>query len=67
MFEKYNCEEVGKAGSGGEYDVQEGFGWTNGVVLKLLDSYGDVLESGGLGRMGSLAVVLVGLVVAAMV
>lgn len=45
MFEKYNCEKVGGAGSGGEYSVQEGFGWTNGVVLSLLDMYGDVLQS----------------------
>ena len=22
MYEKYNCEEVGKAGGGGEYGVQ---------------------------------------------
>ncbi|WP_286267854.1 trehalase family glycosidase [Thalassotalea atypica] len=31
LMEKYNvCEQRSKA-SGGEYDVQEGFGWTNGV------------------------------------
>jgi alpha,alpha-trehalase len=31
VMEKYNvCEKKIKAG-GGEYDVQEGFGWTNGV------------------------------------
>ncbi len=28
-------------GSGGEYDVQTGFGWTNGVALSLLAKYGD--------------------------
>jgi alpha,alpha-trehalase len=24
---------------GGEYPVQDGFGWTNGVLLKLMDIY----------------------------
>ena len=33
MFEKYNVNEMGNAGGGGEYDVQTGFGWTNGVVI----------------------------------
>lgn len=28
-------------GSGGEYDVQAGFGWTNGVAISLLAKYGD--------------------------
>ena len=33
IMEKYNvCQQSHKAG-GGEYDVQEGFGWTNGVHL----------------------------------
>jgi alpha,alpha-trehalase len=33
IMEKYNvCQKSYKAG-GGEYDVQEGFGWTNGVHL----------------------------------
>jgi alpha,alpha-trehalase len=33
IMEKYNvCQQSQKAG-GGEYDVQEGFGWTNGVHL----------------------------------
>lgn len=32
LMEKYDvCEPVNQAG-GGEYDVQEGFGWTNGVA-----------------------------------
>ncbi|XP_042333101.1 trehalase [Sceloporus undulatus] len=45
MFEKYNVQGDGKPGGGGEYEVQEGFGWTNGVALKLLDLYGDHLTS----------------------
>ncbi|CAI4222949.1 unnamed protein product [Auanema sp. JU1783] len=45
MYEKYNV--IGtypKPGSGGEYDVQDGFGWTNGVVLDLLSTYADRLH-----------------------
>ncbi|XP_032212218.1 trehalase-like isoform X4 [Mustela erminea] len=46
MFEKYDISNGGQPGGGGEYEVQEGFGWTNGVVLMLLDRYGDRLTSG---------------------
>uniref|UniRef100_A0A7N5JZE4 Trehalase n=1 Tax=Ailuropoda melanoleuca TaxID=9646 RepID=A0A7N5JZE4_AILME len=46
MFEKYDISNGGQPGGGGEYEVQEGFGWTNGVVLMLLDRYGDRLSSG---------------------
>ncbi len=35
LLEKYNVESSGLAGSGGEYEVQDGFGWTNGVFLGL--------------------------------
>ncbi|KAK0423623.1 hypothetical protein QR680_008240 [Steinernema hermaphroditum] len=48
MFEKYNVSaktEECSAGSGGEYEVQTGFGWTNGVILDLLDKYGDKMHS----------------------
>lgn len=31
-------------GSGGEYSVQVGFGWTNGVALDLLRKYGHRLK-----------------------
>ncbi len=34
IFEKYDVVS-GKAGHGGEYDVEIGFGWTNGVALAL--------------------------------
>eukprot|EP01023_Acetabularia_acetabulum_P014152 TRINITY_DN16954_c1_g1_i3.p1 TRINITY_DN16954_c1_g1~~TRINITY_DN16954_c1_g1_i3.p1 ORF type:complete len:398 (-),score=42.47 TRINITY_DN16954_c1_g1_i3:83-1276(-) len=47
MFEKYNCEEWGESGGGGEYAPQVGFGWTNGVVLDLLDRFGDHLIQPG--------------------
>uniref|UniRef100_A0A915C2N6 Trehalase n=1 Tax=Parascaris univalens TaxID=6257 RepID=A0A915C2N6_PARUN len=46
MFEKYNVAStcVNAAGGGGEYEVQEGFGWTNGVILDLLLTYGPDLS-----------------------
>jgi alpha,alpha-trehalase len=37
FMEKYNVEEPSLAATGGEYVVQDGFGWTNGVLLRLLD------------------------------
>ena len=36
MLEKYNVEDLSLIAGGGEYPVQDGFGWTNGVLLKLL-------------------------------
>jgi alpha,alpha-trehalase len=36
MVEKYNVVDMGLEGGGGEYPVQDGFGWTNGVLLKLM-------------------------------
>lgn len=38
LVEKYVVEGLG-GGGGGEYPLQDGFGWTNGVTLKLLDLY----------------------------
>jgi alpha,alpha-trehalase len=35
LMEKYNVVQVGKLTGGGEYELQEGFGWTNGVFLRL--------------------------------
>lgn len=46
MFEKYNVSVHGAPGGGGEYTIQAGFGWTNGVVLDLLQRYPDQLTSG---------------------
>ncbi|GAB5577138.1 LOW QUALITY PROTEIN: trehalase [Prionailurus iriomotensis] len=46
MYEKYDISNGGQPGGGGEYEVQEGFGWTSGVVLMLLDRYDDRLSSG---------------------
>ena len=36
LLEKYNVESSGLAGTGGEYEVQDGFGWTNAVLLGLM-------------------------------
>jgi alpha,alpha-trehalase len=38
LVEKYNVRDAG-AGAGGEYPVQDGFGWTNAVLVKLLALY----------------------------
>lgn len=40
LVEKYVVEgkDLG-GGGGGEYPLQDGFGWTNGVTLKLMDMY----------------------------
>jgi alpha,alpha-trehalase len=41
MMEKYNVQHNQHVAKGGEYEVQNGFGWTNGVSLafyKLLGS-----------------------------
>lgn len=38
MLEKYDVEER-KPGGGGEYPLQDGFGWTNGVTSAILDRY----------------------------
>jgi alpha,alpha-trehalase len=36
MVEKYNVYDQTLEAGGGEYPLQDGFGWTNGVLLKLL-------------------------------
>lgn len=42
---QYDALTLGGTGGGGEYEVQVGFGWTNGVILELLAKYGDKLSS----------------------
>ncbi len=37
MVEKYNVADPAMLGGGGEYPLQDGFGWTNGVLRALLD------------------------------
>jgi len=40
LLEKYDVESVGALAAGGEYAVQDGFGWTNGVLLALMNRLG---------------------------
>ena len=39
LVEKYDVVTTGKPGGGGEYPTQDGFGWTNGVMRKLMALY----------------------------
>ena len=39
MMEKYNVVDTNLPGGGGEYASQDGFGWTNGVLLTLINKY----------------------------
>ncbi|MBO9716689.1 MAG: alpha,alpha-trehalase TreA [Pseudoxanthomonas sp.] len=42
LVEKYDADGALQGGGGGEYPLQDGFGWTNGVVLKLFAVYPDL-------------------------
>lgn len=46
MMEKYNVEDLSLTAGGGEYPSQDGFGWTNGVLLALLQLYPDPPNNG---------------------
>jgi alpha,alpha-trehalase len=39
LVEKYDVIDTHRAGGGGEYPLQDGFGWTNGVTRMLLAIY----------------------------
>ena len=39
LVEKYDVIATNRPGGGGEYPTQDGFGWTNGVMLKLMALY----------------------------
>lgn len=39
MMEKYDVIDLGREAGGGEYPNQDGFGWTNGVALALLEDF----------------------------
>ncbi len=41
LMEKYNVADTNLEAGGGEYPSQDGFGWTNGVLLKLMTMYGN--------------------------
>ncbi len=40
LMEKYNVVNANLDAGGGEYPGQDGFGWTNGVLLALIKKYG---------------------------
>ncbi len=40
LMEKYDVIDTNLTAGGGEYPSQDGFGWTNGVLLKILKTYG---------------------------
>ena len=39
LMEKYNVIDTDVKAGGGEYPLQDGFGWTNGVLLNLLNKF----------------------------
>ncbi len=39
LTEKYNVVDLKLEGGGGEYPDQDGFGWTNGVLLALINKF----------------------------
>uniref|UniRef100_A0A8D8LCN1 Trehalase n=1 Tax=Cacopsylla melanoneura TaxID=428564 RepID=A0A8D8LCN1_9HEMI len=45
MFEKFDAQQLGTSGGGGEYRSQTGFGWTNGVIFELFARWGNLLTS----------------------
>ncbi|KAH9891494.1 glycoside hydrolase family 37 protein [Xylariomycetidae sp. FL2044] len=51
MFEKYADNSTNVAGSGGEYEVVEGFGWTNGVLIWLADTFTNELQRPDCGNL----------------
>ncbi len=44
LMEKYNVVDTRLEAGGGEYEGQDGFGWTNGVLLSLIEKYGHDLK-----------------------
>ena len=47
---QYSCLQPGSHGAGGEYVVQLGFGWSNGVAMDLMNTYGQQLDSASTGQ-----------------
>ncbi|AKD03367.1 alpha,alpha-trehalase TreF [Pontibacter korlensis] len=44
LMEKYNVVDMSLQAGGGEYPNQDGFGWTNGVLLKLISLHPELLD-----------------------
>ena len=53
LMEKYDVEDTRKLAGGGEYPSQDGFGWTNGVLLRLISMYGMPSANAGKSVNGS--------------
>ncbi len=51
IFEKYADNATNVAGGGGEYEVVEGFGWTNGVLIWVADLFGEDLVQPDCGNI----------------
>jgi alpha,alpha-trehalase len=47
MVEKYNVEDISLEAGGGEYPVQDGFGWSNGVYLRMAQEDAGGIKLGG--------------------
>ena len=46
LVEKYNVADALVEAGGGEYPTQDGFGWTNGVLRRMLALYPDAVAQG---------------------
>jgi len=51
IFEKYSDEATNARGGGGEYEVVEGFGWSNGVLIWAVDQFGQRLTTPDCGNI----------------
>jgi alpha,alpha-trehalase len=51
IFEKYADASTNAAGGGGEYTVVEGFGWSNGVLIWAVDTFGQSLKTPECGNI----------------
>ncbi|KAF1701451.1 alpha,alpha-trehalase TreA [Pseudoxanthomonas suwonensis] len=47
LVEKYDADGALQGGGGGEYPLQDGFGWSNGVALALMALYPELENDGG--------------------
>jgi alpha,alpha-trehalase len=50
LVEKYDVVAAGRGGGGGEYPLQDGFGWTNGVMRKLMALYPEYADGNAPAR-----------------
>lgn len=51
MFEKYGDNSTNAVGGGGEYTVVEGFGWSNGVLIWVVDTFNEKLTRPDCGNI----------------